>query len=126
MKKYVVIYHAPMEAVEQLQDSTAEQIQEGMAPWMAWVEKIGNGLVDLGTPLAGGQKVTRSGSSPSDKSVTGYSILQAENMAAAEALVKGHPHLEWAAGCEVEVHESQPATDVTHAPGSTGDERAAP
>lgn len=108
MNKYIVIYHAPAEAVEQVQDATPEQVQEGMAPWMAWVEKIGDGLVDLGTPLAGGQKVTPSGSSPSDKSVTGYSILQAENMEAAKALVKDHPHLGWAAGCEIEIHETQP------------------
>jgi hypothetical protein len=38
----------------------------------------------------------------------GYSILQAEDMAAAQSVLTGHPHLEWAAGCEFEVHESMP------------------
>ena len=108
MNKYMVIYHAPTSAVEQLQDATPEDMKEGMEPWMAWAKRCGDGLVDLGTPLGGGQKVTKSGSSPSDKNVTGYSILQAESLEAAKALVKGHPHLEWAAGCEVEVHESLP------------------
>ena len=104
MKKYIVIYHAPMTAMEQMKDAAPEDMQ----PWMAWAERIGDGLVDFGTPLGGGQKITKSGSSPSDKNVIGYSILQAANMEAAYALLKGHPHLEWAAGCEIEVHESLP------------------
>ena len=107
MKKYIVIYHAPA-SWEQAEDAAPEDMKEGMEAWMAWAQRSGDGLVDFGTPLAGGQKVTKSGSSPSDKGVIGYSILQAENMEAAQALVKDHPHLEWAAGCEIEVHESQP------------------
>jgi len=62
----------------------------------------------MGTPLAGGQKVTNGGTSPSDKGVVGYSILQAESMDAAVEMLKGHPHLEWTDGCEIEVHESMP------------------
>jgi hypothetical protein len=81
---------------------------EGMKPWMAWAEGCGDSLVDLGTPLAGGQRLSKSGASPSDKGVVGYSILEAENMEAAQVLLDGHPHLEWAAGCEIEVHESMP------------------
>ena len=61
---------------------------------MAWAAKCGDGLVDLGTPLGGGQKLSKSGSSPSDKSVIGYSILQAEDIEGAKALLAGHPHLE--------------------------------
>ena len=75
---------------------------------MAWAAKCGDGLVDLGTPLGGGQKLSKSGSSPSDKSVIGYSILQAEDIEGAKALLAGHPHLEWTDGCEIEVHESMP------------------
>ena len=52
--------------------------------------------------------MTQSGSAPSDKEVTGYSILEAENMEAAQALLAGHPHLEWEAGCQIEVHEAMP------------------
>jgi len=38
----------------------------------------------------------------------GYSILQAENMDEAKELLQGHPHLDWNAACEIEVHESLP------------------
>jgi hypothetical protein len=53
-------------------------------------------------------KVTATTSSTSDKEVTGYSILEADSMGAAVAMLQGHPHLDWAAGCEIEVHEAMP------------------
>ena len=52
---------------------TPEEMQKGMEPWMAWAERCGDSLVDMGAPLGGGQKLTKSGSTPSDKEVTGYS-----------------------------------------------------
>lgn len=108
MKKFIIIYYAPASAMEQMQDATPEEMQKGMEPWMVWAKKCGKGLVDMGSPLAGGQMLTKSGSSSSDKNVVGYSILQAEDMQGAKALLAGHPHLEWADGCEIEVHESMP------------------
>ena len=108
MAKFVVIYHAPESAWDQMGSATPEDMADGMKDWMAWAERCGDGLVDFGTPLAGGRRISKSGASPSDKGVIGYSILQAENMEAAQALLDGHPHLEWAAGCEIEVHESMP------------------
>ena len=108
MGKYLVLYHAPRSAVEAMANVTPEEIQKGMEPWMAWAERCGDSLVDIGAPLGGGQKLTKSGNTPSDKEVTGYSILEAENMEAAQALLAGHPHLDWEAGCEIEVHEAVP------------------
>ena len=106
MKKFIVIYHATEEAMEKMGDSTPEEMKKGMEPWMAWAKKIGKGLVDMGTPLGNGQKVTKSETMPSDKGVVGYSVLQAESMKEAVAMLKEHPHLGWAKGCEIEVHES--------------------
>ena len=108
MKKFVVIYHATPEAMEQPMNMSQEDMKKGMDLWFAWAEKAGDALVDFGSPLMGGQKLSPSGSSPSDHGVMGYSILQAEDMAAAQSVLAGHPHLEWAAGCELEVHESMP------------------
>ncbi len=106
MKKFIVIYYAPTSNVEQMSNASPEDMQKVMEPWMAWVARCGDGLVDLGTPLGVGQNLSKSGSSSSNKNVTGYSILQAEDMEGAKALLKGHPHLDWGAGCEIEVHES--------------------
>ena len=93
---------------ERLAGATPEDRQKGMELWMAWAAKCGDQLVDFGSPLGGGQRLSASGSSPSDNDVTGYSILQAEDMDAAKALLQAHPHLEWAAGCDIEVYESMP------------------
>ena len=109
MKKFIVIYHAPAEAMAAMANATPEQKQEGMKPWMDWAAKCGDQLVDLGSPLMGGLKLSPDGSAASSvKEVTGYSVLQAENMEGAKALLQGHPHLAWQAGCDIEVHESIP------------------
>ena len=108
MKKFMVIYFAPTDAMEKMQDVTPEQAAEGMKPWMEWAEKCGSGLVDMGTPLGNGVKMTTASSQPSDKQVVGYSILQAEDMEAAKKMVEAHPHLSWTDGCEIEVYESLP------------------
>ena len=111
MGRYVVIYHAPASAAgtgwDQMKDATPEDMQKGMEAWMAWAQRCGEGLVDMGAPLGGSLKLTSSGSSPSDRRVAGYSILEADSMEGALALLREHPHLEWASGCEIEVHEAQ-------------------
>lgn len=109
MSKYIVIYHAPAEVMAQMTNATPEEREEGMKPWMAWAEKCGDQLVYLGTPLVGGAKLLPGGGSEaSTRDVAGYSILEADSMDDAKALLEGHPHLGWNAGCEIEIHESVP------------------
>lgn len=111
MKKFIVLYHAPADW-SKVKDSTSEDMKKGMAKWMEWAKKCGSGLVDMGTPLGNGQKVTKGGVMPSDKRVIGYSILRAETMDEAVGMLKEHPHLEWAESCEIEVHESLPTPGI--------------
>ena len=106
MKKFIVIYHAPKGAMDKMAMATPEEAKKGMEPWFAWAKKIGSGMVDLGTPLGNGKKVTKTGTVTSNKDVVGYTILQANSMDEAVAMLKGHPHLDWVDGCEIEVHES--------------------
>ena len=110
MKKFIVMYHAPITALEQMQNNSPEEAQKGMELWMQWAAKCGDHLVDLGTPLDGGVKLTTDGGSEkSHRQVCGYSVLQAESMEQAKALLQGHPHLAgWDASCEIEVHEAMP------------------
>ena len=107
MKKYVVIYHAPAQYMQMMSDmgATQEDMQAQMQAWMEWMGRCGDGLVEKGGPLVLSAKVTGEGSSPSDKKVVGYSILQAEDMAGAQAMLEGHPHLGLADECEIEIHE---------------------
>jgi len=108
MKKFIIIYHAPADLVKNTGDKTPEEMREAMKPWMAWAQKCGDQLVDLGQPLTNGQKITPTGSEPSTRDVVGYSILQADSLDEAKALLKDHPHLKWDGACAIEVHETMP------------------
>lgn len=108
MKKFIVMYYAPMAFSEKMKDTPPEESKKEMEKWMEWAKKCGDGLVDMGAPLVNGQKVTSSGNSPSDKNVVGYSVLQADDMEKAQEMLKEHPHLSWTEGCEIEVYEAMP------------------
>ncbi len=109
MKKFIVIYHAPAEALAQSAKASPEEKKKGMDAWYGWAKSCGDQLVDLGNPLCGGQKVLPGGNSEnSSREVCGYSILQAKDMDSAKALLVNHPHLSWTDGCEIEVHETMP------------------
>jgi imidazoleglycerol phosphate synthase glutamine amidotransferase subunit HisH len=107
MKKFMVMYHAPIDALQQTAGASKEEMEEGMKAWMVWAEKCGDKLVDLGTPLANGMKLLYQGDpESSERQVCGYSVLQAESMEEAKELLTGHPHLGWNPACEIEIHES--------------------
>jgi hypothetical protein len=81
MKKFIVLYHAPIDAMKQMAGVPKEEQAKGMEAWMVWAQKCGDKLVDLGAPLMGGQRVNPDGkSADSTKEVCGYSILQAKDI----------------------------------------------
>ena len=106
MTKYVFIYHAPMTPADAAPPSQ-EQMDAVMGEWNAWAGKVGDGMVDFGTPLAGGTRVTTEGTAPSTREVAGYSIIEADSMDAALELARRPPHQSMPGGCEIEVHEAQ-------------------
>ena len=109
MKKFIVIYHAPVDAMQQTANTSPEDQANGMEGWMQWAQRCGDKLIDLGAPLMNGIRLDPDGKSQkSDKNVAGYSVVQAENMEEAKQLLKGHPHLAWNADCSIEVHETMP------------------
>ncbi len=77
-----------------------------MKYWMTWKDNIGDALIEMGSPLMGGTNINPAGEkTESTKQVSGYSMVQAENAAAAQALFVGHPHLHWHPSAAIEVHE---------------------
>ena len=64
MPRYVVTYHTPATAMEKMKDSTPEDMKKGMEMWMAWARECGDSLVDIGTPLGGGQRSLHRGARP--------------------------------------------------------------
>jgi hypothetical protein len=105
MKKFVVLYLGPKAAQEQMQESSPEAAQEGMKAWMEWAQRAGDGIVDMGNPLGAGKEITATGTSDSSTGVAGYGILQADDLAGAQALLDGHPHL-MMPGASIQVYES--------------------
>jgi len=106
MKSYLVTYHSGAAAEKKMAKSSAEEINAMMQKWMDWAKKCGKNLEEMGAPLQKGVNLNSKGkASPSSRKITGYSKLKAESMAGAKKLLKGHPHLTWASGCEIEVHE---------------------
>ena len=109
MKKFIVLYQAKPELMQQMSQSTPEEQAKGMEEWMNWAKKCGDKLVDLGAPLTNAMKILPDGkSSTGNNDVAGYSVLQASSLDEAKSLLKGHPHLTWDASCSIEIHETMP------------------
>jgi hypothetical protein len=105
MPNYVVLYNAPVSASDQMETNDPEMAAAAMQAWNDWSAKVGAGMVDLGTPLGNGRRVTTEGSGVADTEVAGYSILKADDIDSAIALLEGHPHLQMP-GASIEVHET--------------------
>ena len=105
----MVIYRSTKEAMEKMRNKTPEEMKkEIMEPWMAWMAKCGDSLVDKGAPLGKVQKVTSSGSEQGSDDIGYYNVLQAESMEDALKLIEGHPHFDLGEGCEISVYEMMP------------------
>jgi hypothetical protein len=107
MKKYLVLYHAPVSAREQMAAATPEQAKAGMDAWMTWAKKAGNAIADLGAPLGNGRSIKGTAVSGSGGTVVGYSILQADSMEAIMKVLNDHPHLRMP-NSSIEVFEALP------------------
>lgn len=83
MKKYIVLYTAPTSA-EQNMEQDPEMGKAVMAKWMAWGQRVGGGMVDMGSPLGEAASVKKDGATPLQTNIVGYSILQAESLDAAK------------------------------------------
>ena len=97
MKKFLLTYHAPFaELMEASKNAKPEDRAVFMKQWEQWAERCGEHLVDLGAPLGMSQTIKTDGSThEGTESLSGYSILQAEDMEQAMRLVQGHPHISW-------------------------------
>lgn len=109
LKTFLVTYHSPASAMNKMKKAKREEMAAAMKAWMKWSKKCGKKLIEMGAPLKpGSNKKAKGGWSKSKRKLSGYSILQAENLTGARNLLKDHPHLAWAAGCEIEIHEMTP------------------
>ena len=105
MQRYIFFYHATPQAMQRMGSASPEDQQAHFAKWQAWTESNADALENAGTPLGDGQVITASGSSEATGTIMGYAILQAEDMAAAQAILSTDPFLDQGEGCSIEVYE---------------------
>ena len=83
MKKFVLIYHG-------YNTSTPELV----AAWNDWFQRRAASFADVGNTFGPGRKITNEGTiewSLSSNRASGYSIVNAEDIDAAEQLLEGCP-----------------------------------
>ena len=106
MAKFIYLYRGPATPMSGL---TPEEGAERMAAFGAWMEKIGAALVDVGSPLGASASVRDDGTEGTAGDLSGYSIVEADDLATAKAFTDGLPFLSNRDGkCAVEIFELLP------------------
>jgi hypothetical protein len=82
--------------------------QAAMEEWMNWFGSLGDKVVDAGSPFGPSSRVAsdRAVSDGGAAGLTGYSIISADSLAAANEAAKGCPVL--SAGGSIDVYEVMP------------------
>jgi hypothetical protein len=107
MAKYMVLYRSPVSAEEQMASSSPEQAQAGMEAWNTWGAKVGDALVDFGSPVSQAGVVGAEGSTGGAGYIGGFSVLEADSVDDLRALLDDHPHL-MLEGATIEILEYLP------------------
>ena len=102
MPKYVLTYHGEMNMEDMPTDPAA--IEAVMAEWGAWYESMGSALVDGGAPFGVSTAISSSGAVDAPAQLSGYTIVEAADVAAATAIAEGSPVL--ANGHTVQISEA--------------------
>jgi hypothetical protein len=106
MAKFIYLYRGP---ATPMSDLTPEQGAERMAAFGAWMERVGAALVDVGSPFGTSASVRDDGTEGPAGDLTGYTIVEADDLAAAKALTTGLPFLSNGDGKHaVEIFELMP------------------
>ena len=101
MTTFLLAYHGGGMA------ETEEEIAREMGAWQTWYERLGDAVVDTGNPIGQHTTVHADGSTSDDGAtdpVTGFTIVEAVDMAAAIEMARGCPVL--ASGGRIEVGET--------------------
>jgi hypothetical protein len=90
MPTFLITYHGGGDM-----PASPEAREQMMAAFQAWAASTGKSMIDPGAPL-GRSKVVASGSvgdGAADGRLGGYTLLSADDLDSAVALVQGHPFL---------------------------------
>lgn len=107
MGKYVFVYYNGGDPSK----ASKEEMDQIMADWSAWYDELGSAVIDAGNPFApGGQVVTKDKVEAVEEwPASGYTIVDAENMAAAVKIAQSNPmHRHTDGNAVVRVYEAMP------------------
>ena len=85
MKKFVLLYRGTRDQAP---------TEESTAAWTEWFTSLGDQVVDVGNPFGQGREVSASDTteiSPSADGVTGYTLINAQDIDEAEKIALSHP-----------------------------------
>jgi YCII-related domain len=106
MSKFMYLYRGPATPKS---DFTPEQGAERLAAFGAWMDKVGTALVDGGSPFGSSASVRDDGAEGTAGDLIGYTIIEADDLAAAKAFTDGLPFLSNSEGTfAVEIFELLP------------------
>jgi len=106
MKKFLLMFQSPPSAMEEMMKATPEQKAEIMRPWMEWKDKMGDKIIDFGSPLHGSKVLNSDGTETCEQSKTdGFTIIQAKDFDQVRSLLKTHPNLMMKGESGIEVFE---------------------
>ena len=90
MGSFMIAYHGGN------QPASKEEGLAQMGKWKAWVESLGEAIVNPGTPLPDSKIVTASSVEDDNdpNSMKGFAIVKAENIEAAIEIAKSDPFLQ--------------------------------
>jgi len=92
MKKFIALYLNTTGSHQPAPEMTPEEQAQMMAPWGEWQAKYGERIADLGSPfMPASASINGNSWSTSKNCVTGYSIVFAKDLEAAQEMFKGHP-----------------------------------
>jgi len=107
MPKFIYLYRGP--ATPMSGRAPQEDDAERTAAFGAWMAKLGPALVDVGNPFGTSASVRDDGTEGRAGDLIGYTIVEADDLAAAKALTGGLPFLSGSDGkCAVEIFELLP------------------
>jgi YCII-related domain len=87
MAKFIYLYRGPAP------DLTPQQGAEREDAFAAWIDKLGPALVDGGSPFGASTSIRDDSTEGAAGDLIGYTIVQADDLAAAKAFTDGLPFL---------------------------------
>jgi hypothetical protein len=88
MSKFLLVYYGGK------METDPKKQKESMDLWMKWFAGLGKAVIDAGNPTMPGKMISKgSAKAIAGEVVTGYSIIQADNLEAALKIAKGSPQI---------------------------------